>query len=54
VKDSIRLAEAIKFLVENPKIRKEMGARGRKLVLEEFSDKIIIKKYLSLYKRVVG
>ena len=42
----------IKFLVENPKIRKEMGTRGRKLVLEEFSDKIIIEKYLNLYKQV--
>ena len=54
VRNSEKLAEAIQFLVENPKVRRKMGERGREIILEEFSDEIVIKKYLELYKKLIS
>ncbi|MFC1551715.1 glycosyltransferase family 4 protein [Candidatus Latescibacterota bacterium] len=48
------LADALQKLIENPKLRKKMGLAGRKLVEQEFSDEIIIKKTLDLYKRLLS
>lgn len=53
VGDSLRLAEAIRFLVENPETRKKMGKEGRKIIMEEFSDKIVIEKNLTLYRKLL-
>jgi glycosyltransferase involved in cell wall biosynthesis len=44
------LASAIKALVEDPLTAKKMGKRGRKRVLREFSDEIVIEKTLLLYR----
>ena len=53
IKNSIALAAAIKKLVEDPKLRKSMGERGRKIILAEFSDDIIVGQYFSLYERLL-
>jgi len=45
-----QIAEAINYLLENPKIAKEMGQNGRRAVLEEFNWDIEEKKLLGLYE----
>ena len=53
-RDPAALAGALKALIQNPGLRKQMGKRGRKIVLEEFSDEIIVGQTMALYKRLLG
>ena len=53
VKDPVALANAIQRLIENPDQCKGMGAKGRKLVEEEFSEAIVVKKTLGLYQSIL-
>jgi glycosyltransferase involved in cell wall biosynthesis len=48
--DSKFLADAIKKLIESPDLRASMGRRGRKIVEAEFSEEIVIKQTMALYK----
>jgi len=48
------LADAIKELVDNPGKRKSMGAVGRKLVENEFSEEIVVSQTLKLYKKMLA
>ena len=48
-----RLAEKIKFLVENKEERARMGKNSRKLAEEEFDWKIISEKYLEVYEEIM-
>ena len=43
------LANALERLIKSPKLRSDMGAESRKIVLEEFSDDIVISKTLKIY-----
>ena len=49
IKDSAALAEAIRKLITDPKLRKKMGEEARKLVIEEFSLERVIKSTLKVY-----
>lgn len=53
-KDPAALAGALKTLIQNPDLRKQMGRRGRQIVLEEFSDEIVVKQTMALYKRLLS
>ena len=44
------IAEKVNLLLRNPNLAKEMGVRGRKVVLEKFSWKSIAKTTLEFYK----
>lgn len=48
------LAKALQTLVQNPNLRRHMGEQGRKIVLEEFSDEIIVKQTMALYTRLLS
>lgn len=48
------LAQALKELIENPDLRREMGQKGRQIALQEFSEKIVVKKTLALYEELLG
>jgi glycosyltransferase involved in cell wall biosynthesis len=48
------LAEAIAKLVNNPELRKQMGAKGRQLVEQEFSSEKVINETLRLYERLLN
>ncbi|MFA6027394.1 MAG: glycogen synthase [Patescibacteria group bacterium] len=50
----LRLAKNIKYLLSNKKKAKEMGKKGRAVVLKNFTWPIISKKTLSLYKQVLS
>jgi len=52
-RDSKSLADALKILIENPELRKKMGARGRKIVEAEFSEEIVVKQTMEIYKEII-
>lgn len=45
------LIDAMLKLANNPEMRYQMGQNGRKKVLEEFDEKIVIQKTLEIYKK---
>ena len=49
-RDPFALAEAIRLLVKNPSLRREMGTRGRDIAVKEFSTTQIISQTLSVYQ----
>jgi len=53
-RDAKALAKAIESLIAEPKRLKQMGEAGRKIAVDEFSSKVVTKKYLELYKQLVG
>ena len=54
VKDSNALALAITKLVNDSSLRTRMGARGREMVLQEFSEQTVIDQTLALYSRALA
>jgi glycosyltransferase involved in cell wall biosynthesis len=51
--DSIRLAEAINYLLENEDVRLKMAREGRKLVIEQYSLENACNKLCSIYKQLM-
>lgn len=49
-RDVSSLVEALKHLLNNPSLCKEMGTRGREIVEKEFSSEIITSQTLALYR----
>ncbi|MGB5750463.1 MAG: glycosyltransferase, partial [Desulfobacterales bacterium] len=47
------LANAIKKLLDDADLRKAMGARGREIVENEFSEEKIVEKTLRLYREMM-
>lgn len=47
--DAAALAAALQPLVADQKLRHEMGQEGRKLVLERFTDRIIVRQTIRIY-----
>lgn len=54
VRDSVALAAALKTLIENPNLRARMGAKGREIAVEEFSEEKVINQTLSVYRELLG
>ena len=52
--DPIKLAKAIEFLLENRNIRTGFGLRGRKIVVKEFSFKVVVPKLCTIYERILN
>ena len=48
--DSVALSNALQRLIANSELREQMGRRGREIVLEQFSSKIINSQTLDVYK----
>ena len=53
VKNPIKLADAIEWLIENPDIRISMGKRGRQLAQREFRIEKIVKAHMNIYKKLL-
>ena len=49
-RDYIHLSIAIEKLLNNPELANFYGKNGRKLVIKKFSTRIVIKKFLKVYK----
>jgi glycosyltransferase involved in cell wall biosynthesis len=52
-KNSAALAAAIKKFAEDPETRKKMGQKARENVIKNFSQKIVTKKILAIYSKLV-
>lgn len=53
-RDSQALADAILSLLNDPQKMEQFGKRGRQLVLEEFSEDIVVSKTMKLYDELLG
>ena len=53
-RDPAALAEALKKLLSDPDLRARMGACGRKIAEEEFSEDLIIGQTLAVYRELLG
>lgn len=52
--NSCALADALARLIENPRLRQDMGARGRLLAEQEFGLEAVIRQTLEIYHEVVA
>jgi glycosyltransferase involved in cell wall biosynthesis len=52
--DPAALAGGLKTLIENPAMRKKMGAAGRQMVLERFAGDRIMKETFAVYQQVMA
>lgn len=53
-RDALALADALRQLISNPQLRQEMGARGRRIVEEEYSAEKVVAETLAVYRQMVG
>ena len=53
IKNPIKLAEAIQFLIENPIKRIEMGKAGRKFAEQEFCINKIVEEHIKIYEKLL-
>ena len=53
VKNSLRLADALQQLIENPKKRVEMGMAGRKHAEKDFLIETIVQSHLDIYQNLL-
>jgi glycosyltransferase involved in cell wall biosynthesis len=54
VRDSVALADAIQYLVENPVKRKAMGKAGRELAEREYSIEKIVYEHIHIYNDLIS
>lgn len=47
------LANALEILIHDAELRKKMGMRGREIVKNEFSEEIVVKQTIDLYKNIL-
>jgi len=48
------LAEAIATLLKDPALRARMGARGREIAVQEFSEERVVRETLEVYRELLG
>ena len=51
VRDARALAKAISGLIASPENYKKMGIEGRKLAVEQFDEKQVVKKHYEIYSK---
>lgn len=51
--DPKALADAIKVLIKDAELRAKMGARGREIVESEFSEEIVVRQTMEVYKKML-
>lgn len=54
VRDASALVNAIRFLIENPERRKQMGASGRALAEREFAIEKVVDAHLAIYHELTN
>jgi D-inositol-3-phosphate glycosyltransferase len=52
--DARVMAERMKWMIQNPEKRREMGQAGRKMVELRFSNEVVGKKFLDVYDRLLN
>jgi len=51
-KNSKQIADAVKYLLNNPDIAKKMGIKGKEIVEKKYSSKTIANTYIEVYKQI--
>lgn len=54
VRDAAALADALRRLIEDPVLRQRMGAKGREIVVSEFSLEKVISEILVVYRELLA
>jgi len=54
VRNEMELANAIQRLIESPELRQTMGARGREIVLKEFSVEKVVSETMAVYESLLN
>jgi len=54
VRDSVELTMALLKLCEDAALRRAMGARGRDIILQDFTSEIVIRKTLAVYQSLLS
>ncbi len=54
IKNAEALANAMKTLIEDPELRRQMGRRGREMVEKEFSVERVVDKTLNVYQDLIA
>jgi glycosyltransferase involved in cell wall biosynthesis len=54
VRDGAALARAIETLVAAPALRARFGQAGRAIAVAEFSDRLVVRETLALYRELLG
>ena len=56
VRDAIALAKAMNRMIQNPEMRWEMGKEGRRKVMKEFDERIVLEKIFKIYyiEQIIG
>jgi len=54
VRDREALTRALATLLRNSALRARMGARGREIVIQEFSEEKVVQETLSVYQELLG
>ncbi|WP_339438642.1 glycosyltransferase family 4 protein [Pseudomonas sp. EA_15y_Pfl1_P104] len=52
VRDSHALADQLQVLIENPSLRRQMGAAGRELAVRAFAIETIVEQHLDVYRQL--
>ncbi len=53
-RDSASLARALEELLENPSLRQRMGSRGREIAANEFSEEVVVRETMALYRELLN
>jgi len=53
-KDTIDLANGIKWVLENEKRHRKLSRNSRIKIINEFSEKVVIPKYIDLYRKILS
>lgn len=53
-RDSMALAIALRKLIDSKELREQMGANGRKIVLNEFSENKVVVDTMAVYQELLG
>jgi glycosyltransferase involved in cell wall biosynthesis len=52
--NTVKLANAIQYLLDNEDVRKKFGEKGRELVVNSFSTKVTIQKLIKIYQQLLA
>jgi len=52
-RNAIALAGALKKLILDPGLRQQMGSKGRQMVMNEFSEEIVVRDTLAIYQELL-
>jgi glycosyltransferase involved in cell wall biosynthesis len=52
-RDTASLTSALRFLIEHPEIRIEMGKNNRQIAVQEFSQELVIGQFMAVYREVL-